>query len=141
MIVSNNSILNILLPNDNKALKEVLKDADTKTLENLKSNNKNVNDVLKDLFTQLKTGNKTNTTVENLLKNTNIFKDLGNFTSSVKTLQDEIKNNPSLEKYKPILDSFLKDISSMDDNSLKELLNKSGVFQEAKITNSLLSIV
>jgi hypothetical protein len=139
MIVSNNSILNILLPNDNKALKEVLKDADTKTLENLKNSNKNVSDVLKDLFTQLKTGNKTNTTVENLLKNTNIFKDLGNFTSSVKTLQDEIKNNPSLEKYKPILGSFLKDISSMDDNSLKELLNKSGVFQEAKITNSLLS--
>ena len=46
MIVSNNTLLNILLPNDNKVLKEVLKEADSKSLEQMmKNNSTSINDV------------------------------------------------------------------------------------------------
>lgn len=137
MIVSNNSILNILLPNDNKVLKEVLKEADSKTLDNLKNSSKNVSDILKNLFSDLKTGNKSNASIENILKNSNLFKDLGNFTNSLKTLLDNVKNDPSLAKFKPALENLLKDISTLDEKSLKEMITKSGVFQEAKVLNSL----
>lgn len=136
MIVSNNSILNILLPNDNKVLKEVLKEADSKTLENLKNSNKNISDVLKNLFSDLKSGNKSNATIENMLKNSNLFKDLGNFTNSTKTLLNNVQSDSSLAKYKTALEGFLKDISTVDEKSLKNLITKSGVFQEAKILNS-----
>ena len=59
MLVANNTLLNILLPNDNKVLKEALKEADSKSLEQLIKNNTNsVADVLKDLFENLKNGTK-----------------------------------------------------------------------------------
>ena len=78
MLVTNNTLLNILLPNDNKVLKEVLKEADSKTLEQLvKNNSTSINDVLKDLFDDLKNGTKSNNTIENMLKNSSVFKDLG----------------------------------------------------------------
>lgn len=68
MIVSSNNLLKILLPNDNKVLKDALKQADIKTLANIKSGDISVGDILKDLFTQAKTGTKTNASIENLLK-------------------------------------------------------------------------
>ncbi len=71
MLVSNNSLLNILLPNESKVLKDVLKEADSKTLNNIKNGSVTVEDILKNLFTDLKTGNKTNATIENLLKKLN----------------------------------------------------------------------
>lgn len=59
MLVSNNTSLNILLPNDNKALKEVLKEADSKSLDQmLKNNSTSVKDVIKELFDGLKKWNK-----------------------------------------------------------------------------------
>jgi len=138
MQVSNNSILNILLPNDNKVLKEVLKEADTKTLENIKNGDKNVSDILKNLFGDLKSGNKTSATIETILKNSNVFKDLGNFSNSLKSLLDSVKNDPSLTKFKSTIENLLKNIDSLDDKTLKEMINKSGVFHEAKLLNSSL---
>ena len=47
MLVSNNTLLNILLPNDNKVLKEALKEADSKTLEQIiKNENAQVKNIL-----------------------------------------------------------------------------------------------
>ena len=68
MLVENNNLLNILLPNNNKILKEALKEADSKSLEQIvKNNTGSVNDVLKDLFENLKNGTKSNTTIENIV--------------------------------------------------------------------------
>ncbi|WP_321471105.1 hypothetical protein [Halarcobacter sp.] len=128
---SNNNLLNILLPNENKVLKDVLKDADAKTLESLNKGTTTVGDILKNLFTDLKTGDKNLSTIENLLKNSNIFKDLGNFSKNINNLLKQL-DDPSLQKYKPLLENFLKDIINLDSNSLKELINRSGVFLEAK---------
>ena len=133
MLVSNsNNLLNILTANNNNALKEVLKNADAKTLENINKGTTSVENVLKDLFTDLKTGDKNKANLENILKNSNIFKDLGSFSKSLTTLFNQIDNNPALSKYKPLLQNFFKDISTLDDKSLKDLISKSGIFLEAK---------
>lgn len=137
MLVSNNSLLNILLPNDNKVLKDVLKEADSKTLEQMVKNKSiGVNDVLKNLFNDLKTGTKSNSTIENILKNSTIFKDLGSFPSSLSSMIENIDENPDLQKFKPLLENFLKNIKNLDANNLKEQISKSGVFLESKIAQS-----
>lgn len=140
MLVTNNTLLNILVPNDNKVLKEALKEADTKTLEQLvKNNSGSVNDVLKDLFDNLKNGTKSNSTIENILKNSTVFKEMGNFSSSLSSMLENLTSgdkNPTLEKFKPVLENFLKNIKDMDANTLKEQLKNSGVFLESKMAQS-----
>lgn len=135
IVSSNNNLLNILLPNDNKVLKEALKDADAKTMESLNKGTSSVGDILKNLFNDLKTGDKNQATIENLLKNTNMFKELGNFSKSIDNVLKQL--DPSMEKFRPLLESFSKNISTMDANGLKDLITKSGVFLEAKALNQL----
>ena len=140
MLVSNNNLLNILLPNDNKVLKEALKEADSKTLEQLAKNSTgSVGDVLKDLFENLKTGTKSNTNIESILKNSTVFKEMGNFPDSLSTILENLtseEKNPTLEKFKPQLENFLKNIKDLDANTLKTQLQNSGVFLESKMTQT-----
>jgi len=137
MTVQNNTLLNILLPNDNKVLKEVLKEADSKNLEQMfKNNSTSINDVLKDLFDGLKNGTKSNTSIENILKNSNIFKELGSVSNSLGSLLENVSQDENLQKFKPLIENFLKNIKDMDANTLKEQLNKSGVFLESKMAQT-----
>lgn len=136
MLVSNsNNLLNILLPNDNKVLKEALKTADAQTLENIKKDSSNVTDVLKNLFDDLKTGDKNKNNIENILKNATLFKEQGSFSKSITTLLNQIETDPTLQKFKPALQAFLKDISNLDEKVLKDLIGKSGLFLESKALN------
>lgn len=137
MLVADNPLLNILLPKDNKALKTVLKEADTKTLQQMPQNkSSSASEVLKNLFDQIKSDGKSNSTIENMLKNSSLFKDLGSFSKATTTLLNDIDSNSNLAKFKPLLESFLKDIKNLDANSLKEQLGKSGVFLESKIAQN-----
>jgi hypothetical protein len=137
MLVANNTLLNILLPNDNKVLKEALKEADSKSLEQLIKNNTNsVADVLKDLFENLKSGTKSNTSIENILKNSTVFKELGNVSTNIATLLENISQDENLQKFKPLIENFLKNIKDMDANTLKEQLKNSGVFLESKMAQT-----
>lgn len=137
MFISSNNLLNILIPNDNKVLKEALKEADSKTLEQMvKNNSGSVNDVLKNLFENLKNGTKSNASIENMLKNTNALKDLGNVSTNLSSLLESVSKDESLQKFKPILESFLKNIKDMDANTLKEQLKNSGVFLESKLATT-----
>ena len=137
MLVANNTLLNILLPNDNKVLKEALKEADSKSLEQLIKNNTNsVADVLKDLFENLKSGTKSNTSIENILKNSTVFKELGNVSTNIATLLENISQDENLQKFKPLIENFLKNIKDMDANTLKEQLKNSGVFLESKMSQT-----
>ena len=137
MLVTNNTLLNILLPNDNKVLKEALKEADSKTLEQIiKNNTGSGNDVLKDLFDNLKNGTKSNTSIENILKNSTAFKELGNASTNIATLLENISQDENLQKFKPIIENFLKNIKDMDANTLKEQLKNSGVFLESKMAQT-----
>ncbi|MDX9899945.1 MAG: flagellar hook-length control protein FliK [Aliarcobacter sp.] len=122
------------MPNDNKVLKEVLKEADSKTLEQLvKNNSTSINDVLKDLFDDLKNGTKSNNTIENMLKNSSVFKDLGTVSNNLSSLLENISQDENLQKFKPLIENFLKNIKDMDANTLKEQLKNSGVFLESKL--------
>lgn len=140
MQVLNNSLLNILLPSDNKALKEVLKQADTKTLEQMINNKSaSVNDVIKNLFDQLKNGEKSNSNIENILKNSNLFKELGSFNKNISNLLTNLEqnsNNKTLQNYKGIIENLFKNIKDLDANNLKEQLTKTGVFLESKIAQN-----
>jgi hypothetical protein len=137
MLVANNTLLNILLPNDNKVLKEALKEADSKSLEQLIKNNTNsVAEVLKDLFENLKSGTKSNTSIENILKNSTVFKELGNVSTNIATLLENISQDENLQKFKPLIENFLKNIKDMDANTLKEQLKNSGVFLESKMAQT-----
>ena len=137
MFISSNNLLNILIPNDNKVLKEALKEADSKTLEQMVTNNSgSVNDVLKNLFENLQNGTKSNASIENMLKNTSALKDLGNVSTNLSNLLESFSKDESLQKFKPILESFLKNIKDMDANTLKEQLKNSGVFLESKLATT-----
>ena len=137
MFISSNNLLNILIPNDNKVLKEALKEADSKTLEQMvKNSSGSVNDVLKNLFENLKNGTKSNASIENMLKNTSALKDLGNVSTNLSNLLESVSKDESLQKFKPILESFLKNIKDMDANTLKEQLKNSGVFLESKLATT-----
>ncbi len=137
MLVADNPLLNILLPKENKALKTVLKEADTKILQQMPQNKStSANEVLKNLFDQIKGENKASATIENMIKNSSLFKDLGSFSKSTVTLLNQIDSNSNLAKFKPLLENFLKDIKNLDANSLKEQLGKSGIFLESKIAQN-----
>lgn len=136
MLVSSNNLLNILLPNDNKVLKQALKQADSKALqEMIKNKSFSTNEILKNLFDDIKSGSKTNLNIENILKNSNISKEFGSFSKSLENILKQL-DDPKLEKFKPALQNFFKNIKNLDENSLKEQLNKSGVFLESKIASN-----
>lgn len=136
MEITSNNLLNILLPNDNKALKEVLKQAD---IQQLTSGSKatNVQEILKNLFNDITTNNKSTDTVLNLLKNSNVFKELGSFPKELKALVALTKNTPTLAPFQAKLENFMLNINNLDDANLKSQLNNSGVFLESKISQTM----
>lgn len=72
MEITNNNLLNILLPNDNKVIKEALKQADLNQLAD-SSKNRSVQHILANFFNDLTQGTKSNETVVNLLKKCQYF--------------------------------------------------------------------
>src|SRR5574344_69704 len=145
MLVSSGA-LNILLANNNKVLNDVLKEADSKTLENMVKNPEtrgesqtkqlNPSSALKELFQNLTDGTKSNQTIENLLKNSSQFKELGNFSANFEKLLDSVKSDETLQKFLPKMESLVKNIENIDSNTLKEQIKNSGVFMENKLLNS-----
>ncbi|MFX4241829.1 flagellar hook-length control protein FliK [Aliarcobacter butzleri] len=139
MLVSNGSLLNILLPNNNKVLNDVLKEADSKNLEQIvksSTSSTSASTILKELFTSLKDGTKSNSTIENMLKNSATFKELGNVSTNLSSLVDELSTDENLQKFKPVLENFLKDVKNIDANALKEQIKNSGIFLESKLSQT-----
>ena len=139
MLVSNGSLLNILLPNNNKVLNDVLKEADSKNLEQMvksSTSSTSASTILKELFTSLKDRTKSNSTIENMLKNSATFKELGNVSTNLSSLVDELSTDENLQKFKPVLENFLKDVKNIDANALKEQIKNSGIFLESKLSQT-----
>ena len=143
MLVSGSTTLNILLANNNKVISDVLKEADAQTLENIiKQDPKvkaNASEVIKELFQNIKDGTKSTATIENILKNSAIFKELGSVSTNLVTLSNmlqEVENSDNLAKFKPLLENLSKNIKDLDATTLKEQIKSSGVFLENKIANT-----
>ena len=64
-------------------MKEALKNADAQTLQKFQNGTVTVGDILKNLFEDLKTADKSPKSIENFLKDTNIFKMEQNFSKSM----------------------------------------------------------
>lgn len=145
MLISNGSALNILLANNNRVLNDALKEADNKTLNNLlkqdssnssSSTNTAASSILKEVLNSIKDGTKSNSTLENILKNSTAFKDLGTLSSNLSSLLESIKDDESLQKFKPLLESFLKNIKDVTADNLKEQIKNSGIFLENKLSSN-----
>lgn len=138
MEITNNNLLNILLPNDNKVIKEALQQADLSQLFNTSSNKgTTTQDILKNLFNDVINGTKSNDTILNLLKNSNVFSDLGNFPKEVQTLLQQLKEVPSLSQFQDKIEKFLLNITSMNDKNIQTQINNSGVFLESKLAQAV----
>lgn len=136
MEIANNSLINILLPNNNNLLKEALKNSDNKELQNLLQNkNLSTQEILKNIFEQLKNPDKSNQSLLNFLKNSSFFKDLGNFSSNINDLLNNLKSNENLKSFAPALESFSKNIKEMDSQNLEKNIKNSGIFLESKLAN------
>ncbi|MCT7516547.1 flagellar hook-length control protein FliK [Aliarcobacter cryaerophilus] len=145
MLISNGSALNILLANNNRVLNDALKEADNKTLNNLlkqdssnssSSTNTAASSILKEVLNSIKDGTKSNSSLENILKNSTAFKDLGNLSSNLSSLLESINDDESLQKFKPLLESFLKNIKDVTADNLKEQIKNSGIFLENKLSSN-----
>jgi len=128
--------LNILLPNQNRALQEVLKSIPDKELAAL-SKAKDLGTLLTSIFQKSTQSASMNESLLIMLKNNPTLKELANISSTISTLQNtlskESKQQDQLQKLLTTLDSSLQDI---DPKKLKNKIINSGVFLESKIAKA-----
>ncbi|MBN2816423.1 MAG: hypothetical protein JXQ67_07035 [Campylobacterales bacterium] len=124
--------LQLILPNQNKALAQVLKDATPTQLLQL-TNSKDLNSLLVGILQKSIDSPEQNATLLTLLKSNPTLKELANFTSSLKTLQTLLtKQEPPLELEKNIK-NFLGELNQINPKELKTKIENSGVFLESKL--------
>lgn len=128
--------LNIILPNTNKALNEAIKNATPEQLEALKEG-KDIKSLLTSVFQDKTTASKSDQSLLDLLKNSSAFKNMGSFTDSLQSLLKELKSTPDLAIKTTVLENFIKNISSLDPQNLKNQIGNSGVFMESKFAAAL----
>lgn len=123
--------LNIILPNMNKALGEAIKNATPEQLETLKEG-KDLKSLLTSVFQDKMTSSKSDTVLLDILKNSTPFKTMGNLNENLESLIKDLKTSPDLSAKTVIFEKFLKNISLMDTQTLKNQVADSGVFMESK---------
>lgn len=131
--------LNIILPNMNKALGEALKNATPEQLETLKEG-KDIKSFLTSLFNDKLTSTKSDTLLLDILKNNAAFKTMGNLTDHLASLIQELKTSPDFAPKMTVLEKFLKNVSTIDPQSLQHQINSSGVFMESKLAIAIQKI-
>jgi len=154
--------LSLILPNTNKALKQVIQDATPKELKEL-SRSKDLKSVLNSIFKKSSQDSNQNKTLLTLVKNNPTLKELSNPIHTakelVKQLEKSIKEeqkstsnannladtkitpskekialqNTTLQNTKETLNKFLNDIKDIDNKTLSTKIENSGVFLESKI--------
>lgn len=128
--------LNIVLTNTNKALSEAVKHATAEQLETLKEG-KDIKSLLTSVFQDKTTSSKSDQTLLDLLKNSTAFKNMGSFSEDLKSLVSELKSSPDVTSKTAVLEKFLKNIVTLDPQTLKSQIADSGVFMESKFASAL----
>lgn len=128
--------LNIILPNMNKALSEAIKNATPEQLSQLKKG-KDIKSLLTSVFQDKTTSAKSDQTLLDLLKNTAIFKNMGNPTDNLQSLIKDLKALPDLSTKTAMIEKFLTNIDGLDTKTLKTQIANSGVFMESKFAAAL----
>jgi len=126
--------LNIVLPNTNKALNEVLKSITSQELETL-SKGRDLKSIVSTLLQQSANDSSGDKKLLSMLKSNPTLKELSSVSSSIQelhqTLQKE-KNPLPIEKQ---LTSFLSNVKNISEEGLKTKIENSGLFLENKIKN------
>ncbi|PHQ64801.1 MAG: flagellar hook-length control protein FliK [Sulfurimonas sp.] len=112
--ISGNKQLDIILPNTNRALKEVLKGATPKELEVL-TKSKDLKSVVNSLLNESAKSSASDKVLLQLLKNNPTLKDLGNVSTTIKELLNSIKTNQDPLPMEKILTKFIADMKKLSD--------------------------
>ena len=124
--------LNIILPNTNKALKKVLKDASPKELEVI-TKGKDLKSIIGSLLKESSQNSSADKTLLTLVKNNPTLKDLGSASQNLKELLTALKTDKNLLHVEKILQKFMPEIKDVKNTDVKATLNNSGVFLESKL--------
>ncbi|QSZ41595.1 hypothetical protein GJV85_05570 [Sulfurimonas aquatica] len=124
--------LNILLPNTNKALSEVIKDASPKELAKL-SEGKELKSLLSSILKDSANDESQNKLLLSLVKNNPTLKEIGNGANNLKELLALLKQDKNPLPLEKLLQTMLSDIKNIDEKGLKSKIENSGVFLESKI--------
>ncbi len=126
--------LNIILPNTNTALKEILQSASKEEMEVL-TKGKDLNSIMNSILKQSSKEAGNNKLLLDLVKNTPTLKGLGNVDTNIKELLTTLKQEKNPLPLEKQLKTFLSDIKDMTQKGLQAKLENSGVFLESKIKN------
>ena len=127
--------IDLILPNMNKALKEVLKDATPKQLESI-SSGKDLKSIMDGILKQSSIDNSKDKTLLNLVKNNPTLKNLGDVSTTIKELLSSIKNDKNPLEIEKVLKNVLVDIKDVKEAKLKQKFENSGVFLESRLKDA-----
>jgi hypothetical protein len=127
------SKLSLLLPNQNKVLTDIIKHATPEQLTQLHEN-KDLKSILNSLFHDKIDHSKSDALLLDLLKNSSVFKNIGNFTENLKSLLADLETNPALKPQSKKLSNALVPTSQLEIPILKDKIANSGIFMESKIS-------
>ncbi len=149
--------LALLFPHSNKALMQTLQQATPEQLATL-SEAKDLSSLLKGLITDTLDVRKSNTIILEILKNSEFFKEMGNFSKELKSLTDylqanekslsrpdatghkqEAPRNISMTQVTQALSHSLEQLGEQPLAELKSQIKNSGLLWESKISQSLQS--
>jgi len=128
--------LQLILPNTNKALTQVLKNASPEELQTL-TQSKDLGSILDSLLKRATTSDTTqNKLLLELLKNNPTLKSLSNANTTIKELIQTLKQEKNPLPLEKTLENFLTNIKDINPKELKTKLQTSGLFLESSIKNT-----
>ena len=127
--------LDIILPNTNKALAHVLKNATVKELEVI-SKGKDLNSIMNTILKQSGNSSSSDKELLQLVKNNPTLKNLGDVSNTIKDLLSSIKSDKNPLPIEKVLKNFLIDIKDIKNSELKQKIENSGVFLESKLKDA-----
>ena len=122
----------IVLPNTNRALAEVLKSASSKELEAI-TKGKDLKSIMNSLLKESSLSSTSDKTLLELVKNNPTLKNLGNANQDIKELLNSLKSDKNLQPIEKLLQKFLPDIKELKNINVRTTLENSGVFLESKL--------
>ena len=132
--INANKTLNIILPNTNKALKEVLESSSPKELQAL-SSGKDLKSIVNDILSQTSKNSSQDKMLLDLVKNNPTFKELGSVINSAKELLSLLKQDKSPLPLEKQLQNLLGNIKDINEKGLQSKVENSGLFLENKLKN------
>lgn len=132
--LSINKQLEIIVPNTNKALAVVLREATPKEMEAILKN-KDLGAVLGSILKESAQNSNANSALLELVKSNQTLKSLGNVSGTIKELLQVLDGEKNPLPLHGVLKKFLLDIKEVSEPALKQKFENSGVFLESRLKN------